>query len=165
MIDSQGDRSRGILVLMTVPLAWGTFEPVVRFVYQIDFPGLVFSPCYYFVAAVALSTLSFITSLSKSPPTNTLLVEESAKTASFVPLSVWGGMELGFYLFLGNSLQVLGLKTLNSDRVAFLIQLTTVRGRCVFYVCRRCSPEFHVFFFGPCQLSSISWFVVRHLLL
>ena len=125
------DRYRGILVLMTVPLAWGTFEPVVRFVYAIDppIPGLVFSPCYYLVAATALSALSVVTSRSDDEQTGILSSFENIgdRTAEENPaLPILGGMELGFYLFLGYSLQVLGLDTLNSDRVAFLIQLTTI---------------------------------------
>lgn len=138
---SKEDRNRGILVLLTVPLAWGTFEPVVRYVYAIEppIPGLVFSPCYYFVAASALSLLSWATSSSSdetdinakgSQDEYTELSETEKSVTEKIPagnnLPILGGMELGFYLFLGNSLQVLGLKTLNSDRVAFLIQLTTI---------------------------------------
>eukprot|EP00797_Seminavis_robusta_P019341 Sro292_g109560.2 (309) ;mRNA; r:9535-10461 len=37
-----------------------------------------------------------------------------------------GGLELGLYLFVANCLQVLGLKTVPSDRAGFLVQLTTV---------------------------------------
>ena len=67
---TDGDRNRGILVLMTVPLAWGTFEPVVRYVYAIEppIPGLVFAPCYYLVAATALSLLSLVDDFSSDPP-------------------------------------------------------------------------------------------------
>ena len=121
------DRNQGILVLMTVPLAWGTFEPVVRFVYAIDppIPGLVFSPCYYLVAASALSFLSLVTS-PREEKEETEGNANDRTTQKGLSLPVLGGMELGFYLFLGNSLQVLGLNTLNSDRVAFLIQLTTI---------------------------------------
>lgn len=131
--DIDADRNRGILVLMTVPLAWGTFEPVVRYVYAIEppIPGLVFSPCYYLVAASALSILAWITSAKEpdNPSLNEHRDVSSGKAEakySDNSLPILGGMELGFYLFLGNALQVLGLKTLNSDRVAFLIQLTTV---------------------------------------
>ena len=121
---------------MTVPLAWGTFEPVVRYVYAIEppIPGLIFSPCYYFVAATALSLLSLVTSSSgeegvyeKQELSNQVTSRSGGEEKYFDNnLPLLGGLELGFYLFLGNALQVLGLKTLNSDRVAFLIQLTTV---------------------------------------
>ena len=33
---------------------------------------------------------------------------------------------MGTYLFIGNALQVIGLKTVSSDRAAFLLQLTTI---------------------------------------
>ena len=111
---------------MTVPLAWGTFEPVVRYVYEIEppIPGLVFSPCYYLVAASALSLLALATTVMQEADPANFATENEMPQANNLP--VVGGLELGFYLFLGNALQVLGLKTLNSDRVAFLIQLTTV---------------------------------------
>jgi hypothetical protein len=149
---SGSERDRGILVLMTVPLAWGTFEPVIRYVYAMEppIPGLVFSPLYYLVAASALSLLSFLSSFTQAarqfnttisdnnnnnkpdnslPTTATTMVEkkdQEVASNSDSMLPILGGMELGFYLVVGNSLQVLGLKTLNSNRVAFLIQLTTV---------------------------------------
>ena len=55
----------GILVLLTVPLAWGTYVPVVRFLYQIEppVPGLVFSACYYAVASI---TMLFLVQLNDS---------------------------------------------------------------------------------------------------
>lgn len=41
-------------------------------------------------------------------------------------LPLLGGLELGTYLFVGNALQVIGLRTVPSDRAAFLLQLTTI---------------------------------------
>mmetsp|Transcript_38384 Transcript_38384/g.92860 ORF Transcript_38384/g.92860 Transcript_38384/m.92860 type:complete len:305 (-) Transcript_38384:1796-2710(-) len=41
-------------------------------------------------------------------------------------LPLLGGFELGTYLFVGNALQVIGLRTVPSDRAAFLLQLTTI---------------------------------------
>eukprot|EP00977_Amphora_coffeiformis_P001802 scaffold353_cov185-Amphora_coffeaeformis.AAC.30 len=42
----------GFLVLVSVPFAWGTFEPAVRYVYDVapQIPTLVFSVAYYAVA-------------------------------------------------------------------------------------------------------------------
>jgi hypothetical protein len=44
------------------PTAWGTFEPAVRFVYQIqpNIPPFVFSFVYYVVAASALLFLHHV---------------------------------------------------------------------------------------------------------
>jgi drug/metabolite transporter (DMT)-like permease len=47
---------KGTLVLWTVPLAWGTFEVAVRYIYTTmpELPTLFFSASYYAVATVAL---------------------------------------------------------------------------------------------------------------
>lgn len=44
----------------------------------------------------------------------------------FDTMALASGVELGLYLVLGNALQVIGLKTVSSDRAGFLVQLTTV---------------------------------------
>lgn len=122
------DRNLGILVLLTVPLAWGTFEPAVRFVYAIEpaVPGFFFSFGYYLVAAVALSTLAGLSSVMRQDETSESTTESNDGDDKNGALPIVGGIELGTYLFLGNGLQVLGLKTVASDRAAFLLQLTTV---------------------------------------
>eukprot|EP00980_Cylindrotheca_fusiformis_P018586 scaffold6159_cov207-Cylindrotheca_fusiformis.AAC.4 len=111
------DSQKGVLVLLTVPMAWGTFEPAVRLVYQIqpDIPPFAFSLAYYLVATIPLCLLS-LTEHSGEKQT-----DSSSKT-----IPVIGGLELGTYLFLGNALQVIGLKSVPSDRAAFLLQLTTI---------------------------------------
>jgi hypothetical protein len=115
------ERNLGILVLFSVPLARGTFEPAVRYVYTIEptVPGFVFSVGYYLVAALTLSALAGLSMLRKDQDSD----DDNEKVPS---LPIRGGIELGIYLFLGNGLQVLGLKTVPSDRAAFLLQLTTV---------------------------------------
>ena len=132
--------------MLTVPMAWGTFEPAVRYVYSMDppLPGFVFSVGYYSVAAVTLLLLSsFVSSSSVTPPPQD---NNNNNSKSRPPTTVWteltkrrkeeedddsvlpvrGGFELGTYLFVGNACQVIGLKTVASDRAAFLLQLTTV---------------------------------------
>ena len=117
------ERRAGTLVLLTVPFAWGSFEPATRYIYSMDppVPGFVFSVAYYSVAAIALLLATAIASSQKinwendSPNENSSIVWPTA-----------GGVELGLYLFVGNALQVLGLKTVPSDRAAFLLQLTTI---------------------------------------
>ena len=54
------EKSKGILVLLTVPLAWGTFEVAVRYVYtmQPPVPSLLFSLAYYATATTALWILN-----------------------------------------------------------------------------------------------------------
>jgi len=132
-------RLQGILVLLTVPIAWGTYAPVVKYVYQLQapVPGLVFSAAYY---AVASATLLGILAFQKSiKNTGNQEVESSLmqldttnyeapeqKSSSSLPVQVQGGLELGSYLVMGNTLQVIGLQSVPADRAAFLVQLTTI---------------------------------------
>ena len=55
------DRTIGILILLTVPLAWGTYAPVVKYMYnnmEPSMPGFIFSAGYYIDAALTLGVLS-----------------------------------------------------------------------------------------------------------
>ena len=116
------ERTLGILVLLTVPLAWGTYTPVVKYMYEKmdpSMPGFVFSAGYYVVAAVSLSILSQL-QVQNEEDDYLDKEEESNKITNI------GGWELGSYLFIGNGLQVVGLQTVPADRAAFLVQLTTV---------------------------------------
>lgn len=81
--------------------------------YEIDppIPGFIFSTAYFAVAAVSAFGL-----LSLQQPS----VKQDDRDDGWTALKA--GLELGFYLFLGNSLQVLGLKTVPSDRAGFLVQ-------------------------------------------
>uniref|UniRef100_A0A7S4ANE6 EamA domain-containing protein n=1 Tax=Pseudo-nitzschia australis TaxID=44445 RepID=A0A7S4ANE6_9STRA len=128
----------GTLVLLTVPISWGTYVPVVRYLYEIQppVPGFVFSACYYTLAAVTTSILARrvlqpppaqepTSTISSSDVNEVLGNDDSPKESSFFSLNN-GGMELGSYLFVANCLQVIGLQTVESDRAGFLVQLTTV---------------------------------------
>lgn len=117
----------GALVLLTVPLAWGTFAPVVRYMYEIDppVPGFVFSAGYYIVAAITLLAINIMMQVSsnRSADSNNA-TDELKNTQNELPIQ--GGLELGTYLFFGNCLQVVGLESVPADRAAFEVQLTTV---------------------------------------
>jgi drug/metabolite transporter (DMT)-like permease len=134
---NNNDNSRSaIAVLLTVPMAWGTFEPAVRLVYQYqpNIPPFLFSFAYYLAAATVLNFLSYISKKDDGhnnanhqhdQDDDNVLGESSSppsSSSSFLP----GGIELGTYLFVGNALQVIGLKTVPSDKAAFLLQLTTI---------------------------------------
>jgi drug/metabolite transporter (DMT)-like permease len=131
---SLSDRAKGVVVLMTVPVAWGTYVPVVRYLYEIQpaVPGFVFSASYYAVASV--TTLTIVAWQEKARRRTDKESPSNCSTKNFtedqanakVPFPILGGIELGVYLFLGNCLQVVGLKTVPSDRAGFLVQLTTV---------------------------------------
>jgi hypothetical protein len=118
-------RLAGILVLLTVPLSWGTYGPVVRYMYAIQppVPGFVFSACYYSIASVTTVAIASFMRMKTQQDAESLGYQDQERVSSF-PLM--GGIELGSYLFVANCLQVLGLRTVESDRAGFLVQLTTV---------------------------------------
>ena len=98
-----------VAVLLSVPVAWGTYAPAVKAVYALPAPppGVVFSLAYYVVALACLGAVA-------------------APRRSRNPLPYRAGGELGLYLFLGNLFQVVGLETVSADAAAFLVQTTTV---------------------------------------
>lgn len=120
---AKADKLLGILVLLTVPLSWGTYVPVVRYLYAIQppVPGFVFSACYYALAAITTSSLAFWQFRNDKGNEGEDAIE---KKSAGVPIAA--GVELGAYLFIANCLQVVGLRTVESDRAGFLVQLTTV---------------------------------------
>jgi drug/metabolite transporter (DMT)-like permease len=119
------DKILGILVLLTVPLSWGTYVPVVRYLYAIQppVPGFVFSACYYALAAITTSSLVLWQMNKSQSSCDDDAQFEQSKNGD---LPIIGGLELGSYLFIANCLQVVGLQTVESDRAGFLVQFTTV---------------------------------------
>lgn len=105
-------------------LSWGTYCPVVRYLYELQppVPGFVFSATYYIVASLSLLTLS---SIQQNDTNDTTLIDEQDDNTSST-LPILGGLELGSYLFIANDLQILGLKSVPADRAGSLVQLTTV---------------------------------------
>jgi len=116
----RADKLLGILVLFTVPLSWGTYVPVVRYLYAIQppVPGFVFSACYYSLASITTLALAFWQSRKEKMDGTQETVKDT--------FPIRGGIELGSYLFIANCFQVIGLQTVESDRAGFLVQLTTV---------------------------------------
>lgn len=133
------ERTLGILILLTVPLAWGTYTPVVKYMYDVmdpSMPGFVFSAGYYLVASCSLGLLSLVNSGSNNSqqqqsslqPTidniidndNVVIVDDNdvggVRDVEEKEVIARGGWELGSYLFIGNGLQVIGLQTVPADR-------------------------------------------------
>ena len=109
----------GLLVLCSVPLVWGTYVPIVRLLYEIDppIPGFLFSAFYFFISAVTTIGLSKVLDGRRGDEmVNVETTSDQSKTA------LLAGLELGSWLFMGNTLQLLGLKTVASDRAGFLVQ-------------------------------------------
>jgi drug/metabolite transporter (DMT)-like permease len=135
----KNERSIAILVLLTVPISWGTYTPVVKYMYDKitpAMPGFVFSTGYYIVAGVTLRTILLVVGLLSSNNSNKLLnnnnnnysIEQKigGNNNDDLMITQRGGFELGCYLFIGNGLQVIGLQSIPADRASFLVQLTTV---------------------------------------
>jgi drug/metabolite transporter (DMT)-like permease len=118
---AEEDRSAGLLVLLSVPLAWGTYSPVVKYLYEVRpaVPGIVFSAAYYIVASILLNFLC----LAETTKQEAIGDDDVATSSNF---SLKGGLELGSYLFIANALQVKGLETVPSSRAGFIVQLTTI---------------------------------------
>jgi hypothetical protein len=130
---SMSEANLGLLALFTVPMIWGTYVPVVRTLYEIDppVPGAVFSACYFAVASLSTLALVALPNFNRkddnvpAPPSameDTAIVEKS----SGITMPVIAGLELGTYLFLGTTLQNIGLKTVPADRAGFLVQSKSI---------------------------------------
>jgi hypothetical protein len=111
----------GLFVLATVPLVWGTYVPIVRLLYEIDppIPGYIFSAAYFGISAVTTTVLANLFAKNDHPSRrpsddNTNLSTDQTQTLA--------GLELGSWIFMGNTLQLLGLETVSSDRAGFLVQ-------------------------------------------
>ena len=143
--DGNKERTIAILVLLTVPISWGTYTPVVKYMYDKitpSMPGFIFSTGYYIVAALTLRGILLVVGLLSSRNNNNKLLlldnnnvieQEKAggnnnnnNNINNDLITKRGGLELGSYLFIGNGLQVIGLQSVPADRAAFLVQLTTV---------------------------------------
>lgn len=129
-VDMDADRRKGLLVLLTVPFAWGSFEPAARYIYALDppVPAFIFSLAYYSVAALSLF---LATAIPETSPESAKQADLAGDDVSLITTSkdswpINGGIELGSYLFAGNALQLLGLKSVPADRAAFLLQMTTL---------------------------------------
>ena len=126
----------GLGILFTVPIAWGTYNPVVKYLYTLEHPvpGLVFSVGYFWVGATTLWILQAILGNNEENKSSSIAASVGADdvsdaddaTAPNQALQWQCGFELGTYLFMGAMLQVWGLRTVPADRAAFLVQLTTV---------------------------------------
>jgi hypothetical protein len=126
---SISEANLGLLALFTVPMIWGTYVPVVRTLYEIDppVPGAVFSACYFAVASLSTLALVALPNFNRkddaeTAPPSALEDTTTAEKHSGITMPVVAGLELGTYLFLGTTLQNIGLKTVPADRAGFLVQ-------------------------------------------
>lgn len=129
---SVGQDVLGYGALVIAAMIWGSYSPMVKMLYEIDpvVPGFVLSALYFSVAS--FSTLGLLAVFPQLDGQDTSSLEDK-RTLDFTSekhplrnLPLVAGAEIGSYLFLGNSLQVLGLETVPADRAGFLVQLSTI---------------------------------------
>lgn len=130
---------KSVLVLLTVPILWGTFAPCIKYMDSLDIslrpPVLLFNAVS---AAVTAVVLWFSKTLQRSRLKQESLEElsqnndapESMQLSTakppFLSLKAMAGLELGLWLFLGSITQLFGLQLIMASRAAFLVQTTTV---------------------------------------
>jgi len=113
------------IILCIVPLIWGTYSPLIKYLYSnaniLAPPPLLFNLLSYIVS---FSTLSLASSSSSSSLTS---VKDNYKPFSTISLLEWqSGIQLGMLLFLGATIQIMGIQGTLATRAAILVQLTTV---------------------------------------
>lgn len=116
------------IILCIVPLIWGTYSPLIKYLYSnaniLAPPPLLFNLLSYIVS---FSTLTLVSSSSKSSSLTSSSVKDSIKPFSNMSLLEWqSGIQLGMLLFLGATIQIMGIQGTLATRAAILVQLTTV---------------------------------------
>jgi len=125
------------IILCIVPLIWGTYSPLIKYLYSnasiLAPPPLLFNLLSYIVS---FSTLSLASSSIKSTtaPSSTTTTTSSSLSfdnkilpfSTITPLEWQAGVQLGMLLFLGATIQIMGIQGTLATRAAILVQLTTV---------------------------------------
>lgn len=101
------------LVMLAVPLLWGSFLPVARLLYQLPW-GL--SPALFNALRLAVSFACVCPAVMSE-----LRAHRPDRKALLM-----AGAELGLWCFLANGLQIIGLQYTTASRAAFLSQLQAV---------------------------------------
>lgn len=130
-------------ILFIVPCIWGSYTPLVKGLFtptivSIAPPIILFNLLSYLVSFTTLSlvraddnvTITQVeTSLSDEIKTsNTMKVRnlDDSTNANGTSLETIAGIELGLYLFMGSSMQVIGIQGTSVLHASILVQLTTV---------------------------------------
>jgi drug/metabolite transporter (DMT)-like permease len=129
-----------LLVLLLVPLAWGTYGPAVKSLYALEAPPpeLMFNWMNYIVASSSLAAVTAMRpALPLTPGADAADADADADAkadadadakadADVSRAAVLAGLELGAYLFAGSTVQIFGMRYTSAGRAAFIVQLTTV---------------------------------------
>eukprot|EP00636_Phaeomonas_parva_P016401 CAMPEP_0118875960 /NCGR_PEP_ID=MMETSP1163-20130328/16841_1 /TAXON_ID=124430 /ORGANISM="Phaeomonas parva, Strain CCMP2877" /LENGTH=151 /DNA_ID=CAMNT_0006811527 /DNA_START=137 /DNA_END=589 /DNA_ORIENTATION=- len=127
------DRIAGVAVLSAVPMLWGTYAPAVRTIYNLPTPppSVLLNSLSLSVSFAALSTALTLTRAANPNPNPNAdpSADPNPSAASADPslaTTLRYGFELGLYLFMGSSIQLLGLEKTTATAAGFIVQLTTI---------------------------------------
>jgi drug/metabolite transporter (DMT)-like permease len=140
---AENSRMRSYFALGVVPLIWGTYSPLVKGMYSNPGisapPGLLFNFLSYVCSFSFLTAASwFSTSNNKKDDTTSSTIISSSNTSSRIDikssgsdrklsrLEIRAGIELGMWLYLGSTLQVMGIQGTSAVEASILVQLTTI---------------------------------------
>ena len=114
-----------VAVLAAVPVAWGTYSPVVRVAFGLEHapPAPLLSLMF---SAVSLGGLVLSDALLQSTRSPARAKPSSSPGDLFGGGTLRAGLELGMWLFLGSNIQLQGLARTDAARAGFIVQLTTV---------------------------------------
>lgn len=143
-------------ILAIVPIVWGSYSPLVKGLYSaaevIAPPPLIFNLLSYFISSVALAVAGYIAQISNGRKENAGALITTSNMASTDSLKKgfsleWtAGIELGFWLFLGSTVQISGIQLTTAIRAAIIVQLTTIL-----------VPLFETFLVNKTAISSKLW--------
>eukprot|EP01041_Mallomonas_annulata_P000632 gene632-1224_t len=99
--------------LLTVPLLWGTYSPLIKKLYLFPSPP----------PTLIFNLLSFVVSLSTLV---TIQSNTDENMSNYTTPALKPGIELGLWLFIGSTLQLIGIQGTSASHAAVLVQLTTL---------------------------------------
>jgi len=129
--DKRNPQLSHYLVLGIVPIVWGTYSPVVKYIFDSSAaspPPLLFNLASYLVSfgvfqAIQSRSVAQSVEALPDPVADPQDVQQEARDRA---LLLRAGVELGLWLFLGSIFLVNGIAGTTATRAAILVQLTTV---------------------------------------
>jgi len=125
------------IVLATVPFLWGTYAPLLKFIYTTEEnppPPMYFNLMSYLASFCTMQLVEW-SDFTVAPTLPINLLEKSAS------IHLWrGGFELGVWLLAGSMLYIYGIQYTTATNAAILVQLSTVIVPVMESVLKACLP-------------------------
>jgi len=128
--ESNGPNFVDYFILGTVPILWGTYGPIVKTLYSsaaVPPPAVVFNLLSYLASVYTFNFIGLFQTkkkLNEGGGNEDAIDHTENNERSKLTLRV--GVELGLWLFLGSSAQVMGIQGTTASRAGVLVQLTTI---------------------------------------